>query len=67
MTGIRQLVVNAITFVQTAHDRRLCTLIEKIKGMRYIDSEDMVDELAQLRRDMLEDTEVFLASARDTN
>lgn len=70
MMSIRQLVVDAITLVQNAHDRRLCTLIQEIADDDWNDPQlirKVADKLHQLRRDMAADTEMFLTSARDQN
>lgn len=63
---IREVVAQSITAVQNAHDFRVCELIRALRGGGCIDTEAVITELCQLRRDMARDSEGFKKVALET-
>jgi hypothetical protein len=61
---MRGVLVQSMTAVQNAHDLRVCDLIRKLRGGGCVDTESVIDQLLQLRRDMVADTEKFQHIAR---
>lgn len=65
--NIRQVVADSIQSIQNAHDRRLCAVIQEINGSGSPTNSRVVETLLmQLRRDMAEDTQVFLDAVLQT-
>jgi hypothetical protein len=56
---IRAVVVQSITAVQNAHDLRVCDLIRALRAGGCIDTEAVINQLIQLRCDMLADSNKF--------